>query len=259
MSDGLKIVWLSDPHLLPEGETLYDRDPAACLEKAVAHVVSSYGDADLCVLTGDLANHGAPESYHLLQRILSPLPMPHLLLPGNHDLRSTLLTEPELAETDMDGFVQWSRSRDGLRLIGLDTLVEHKPYGHLCEERLAWLKAELEEAEAAGEKALIFLHHPPLDLGLKVMDTIRLDNGEAFLGLLNTFSCVRHLFFGHSHRTVGGTINGIAYSGLGSTLFQGPLSWKDTDLSSFQPTDEPPVVGLILASTTGTIVHYEQL
>ena len=45
---------------------------------------------DLVLATGDLTDRGLREEYGLLGAILSRLPMPVLLLPGNHDRREEM-------------------------------------------------------------------------------------------------------------------------------------------------------------------------
>ena len=52
------------------------------------------------------------------------------------------------------GFLQYAVEDQPVRLIALDTLVEGKPYGELCEERLAWLEARLGRAERQARDAL---------------------------------------------------------------------------------------------------------
>jgi len=78
------------------------------------------------------------------------------------------------------------------RLIVLDTLdadeaVEHS--GALCPARLAFLDAAL--AGAGGRRAVIFMHHPPLDVGFDAMDAIGLRDRDAFLAVAARHGNVR--------------------------------------------------------------------
>ena len=85
------IAQISDLHVKPPGQLLYDRiDTAGFLERAVAHVMPLDPLPDLVIMTGDLVDGGKPEEYALLRRLLAPLPMPVYLIPGNHDARDAL-------------------------------------------------------------------------------------------------------------------------------------------------------------------------
>src|ERR1044071_8696148 len=67
------IAQLSDPHLRPEGQLLFDRiDTAAYLERAVAHVLTLDPRPDVVIMTGDLVEAGKPEEYDRLRRLIGP-------------------------------------------------------------------------------------------------------------------------------------------------------------------------------------------
>ena len=87
--------------------------------------------------------------------------------------------------------------------------------------RRAWLAAEL--AKADGAPVYLFLHHPPFDTGHALVDLIKLDDTEAFFDLLNGHD-IRHMFFGHAHRTISGQWRGIPFSALPSLNHHLPLA-----------------------------------
>src|SRR6185503_2301349 len=85
------IAQLSDMHIRPEGQLLFDRiDTAAYLERAVAHVLTLDPRPDVVIMSGDLVEAGRPEEYELLRRLIAPLPMPIYVIPGNHDAREPM-------------------------------------------------------------------------------------------------------------------------------------------------------------------------
>ena len=62
------IAQLSDMHVKPPGQLLYDRiDTAGFLERAVAHVMALDPRPDVVLATGDLVDGGKPEEYALLR------------------------------------------------------------------------------------------------------------------------------------------------------------------------------------------------
>jgi len=73
------------------------------------------------------------------------------MIPGNHDARDAMRAAfPEHRYLPADGFLQYTVEGLPVRLIALDTLVEGKGHGELCDERLDWLEARL--AEATGRR-----------------------------------------------------------------------------------------------------------
>ena len=76
----------------PEGVLLYGGivDSNQALVTAIDHVLAMGRRPDLVVLTGDLVDEGRPEEYAMLRKILVALPIPYLVIPGNHDDRDNL-------------------------------------------------------------------------------------------------------------------------------------------------------------------------
>ena len=71
------IAQISDFHLKPEGTLAYDvADTATPLKRAVEHINRLNPMPDLVLVTGDLVDEGASESYAFLSRILSVLRAP---------------------------------------------------------------------------------------------------------------------------------------------------------------------------------------
>lgn len=85
------IAHLSDPHLCPPGE-LYQSvlDTRASFARALARAATF--QPDLLILSGDIAEHGAPQEYALARDFLARFPAPILVTPGNHDDREAFRT-----------------------------------------------------------------------------------------------------------------------------------------------------------------------
>ncbi len=246
----LKLIQITDCHLVPEGQRLFESDPGARLAVAIDSVIAEHADADLVVFTGDLAHDGRPEAYALLRRELGRLPVPWQLLPGNHDERAALCEAfPEIA-TDGDGFLQAVRDLDGVRLVFLDTVEPGTHAGVYCARRRAWLDAAL--AERRGRPAYLFMHHPPMPIGMPRLDQYGLAERDAFATCLGGGD-VRHIFFGHVHRPVSGSWRGIPVSSLPGTNHQNQLDLSEgrENLSSL----EPPAYAVILIGEDSTLVH----
>lgn len=206
----MKIIQITDTHLLPPGQTLHGIDPADQLARVVADLVERHSDADLVVITGDLCNDGDPAAYALLARLLAPLPCPVRLLLGNHDARPEFRAAFPDHPVDGNGFVQSFLDTDHGRLLFLDSHHQGMIGGRYCADRRAWLEGAL---QGAGPVTL-FIHHPPVDDGLAHFARIRLHDMDAVLEPLRAHAPgVVHIVFGHIHVPLAGTSpDGFAFS-----------------------------------------------
>ena len=209
-----KLIHLTDPHLVAPGGRVHGLDPRARLAACLDHIAANHADADLCVISGDLSDTGRRDSYGVLRALLDGFPLPVWLMLGNHDARAEFRAAFPDQPVDPDGFVQsvadLGGETDAERLIFLDTLDEGHIHGRLCERRLAWLAARLDEA--AGRPVSLFLHHPPLVVGLPHFAHIMLVDPAPLMDLLRRHGRVRHLFLGHLHMAVLGTMGGIPFT-----------------------------------------------
>jgi 3',5'-cyclic AMP phosphodiesterase CpdA len=211
----MKIIQLTDTHLVPPGERLYTLDPADQLRRAVADIAERHADANLVVITGDLCNDGDPAAYALLREILTPLPCPVRLLLGNHDERQAFRAAFPEQPVDAAGFVQSFMDTPEGRLLFLDSNEPFHIGGRYCEKRQAWLEEAL--AGADEQPVTVFIHHPPLPDDLAHFEHIGLHDAEAVMALLRAHQQqggrVRHIVFGHMHvLTVGTSADGFSYS-----------------------------------------------
>lgn len=254
-----KLLVLTDLHIVPEGETVMGLDPGARLTAVLNHALARHADATALIITGDLTHHGTGAEYRRLAGLLAGLPLPVILMIGNHDRRAPFQAAFADAPRSESGHVQGILDLPHHRIITLDTL-DGPPYprghhaGRLCDARLAWLKAAL--AGAQGRTCLVFAHHPPFPVGIPGMDAIALAEGDALLAMLAAHRPV-HLFCGHVHRTISGSAGGVGWTMFKSTCHQGPLDLTTPDSSL--SIDEPGAYGVLLLPPGGVIAHSEDV
>jgi len=251
----MKILQVTDTHVVEDGGTIYGIDPAARLEACVAHINAHHADARFCVLSGDLTNQGTPGAYRVLKAILDDLAVPYHVMIGNHDERSALLAAFPETPRDSNGFVQYVLETPAGRLLVLDTVEPGTHGGSFCQERAAWLGDRLAES-GDGKAVHIFMHHPPFPVGLPAMDRMGLDDPGPFVAAIEAHANgaqIRHIFFGHVHRTVSGSWRGIPFSALPSTVHQVALDFET--VRPVPKTREPPAYGVILIEAEQTLVH----
>ena len=249
----VQIIWMSDLHFAAHGNVA-GYDPRRRVEAAVDHINRHYGDADLCVISGDLVNDATPEQYLALGEVLDGLAVPYVPMVGNHDAREALAVGLQLPSERMGGFIQFAVPLAKVRLLCLDTLKPGSAAGEICAKRLAWIKTQLRTHP--DDPTLLFLHHPPMALGLPMQDIDRLENGEALLDLVAGSSNVRFIGAGHVHRPVCGSVRGIAFATMRSVLMQAPPPRPCWDWGNFVPADEAPAIGVIDVTGDDVTLQY---
>lgn len=249
------IIWMSDLHFRAEGKEA-GIDPRARLTAAVDHINSVHADCAYCIISGDLVGAENLENYQALKVELDRLKCRYLPLLGNHEDRDLVRRIFELPENTMPDFVQFEVPADHATILCLDTHKSGVSSGELCQTRRDWLRDALNRA--GGKPVHIFMHHPPMDLGLPSQDAIKLDEGEAFLDLITEFPNVAHLYMGHVHRLVSGTIRGIPFSTMKSVTFQAPAPKPAWTWDSFKTPPEAPLIGVLNIQGGNVTLQYEQ-
>jgi len=245
----MKIIQVTAVHLGRRGEVRFGANLHERLDCCIDHINARHGDAAICVVTGDLTESGETESYADLKSALSRLFVPYRLLPGNHDRRANLIAAFPENGTDGNGFVQSVFDTPEGRLVFLDSLAEGRVTGELCDNRLAWLDARLTEAD--GRSVYLFLHHPPVELGLTILDPLGLEQPQRLLDVLSRHGNVRYSFFGHVHRDIAGTVAGIPFSAQ-----RGLHARFMLDLVGDEVVEQaPPAYSIILIEGQRVVIH----
>ncbi|MBS7792274.1 phosphodiesterase [Roseococcus sp. SDR] len=249
-------IHITDLHILPPGETNYGLDPAERLRMAVESIAARHGPgsaapAQFVVATGDLTHHGQPAAYAQLREILEGLPMPFHLMLGNHDERDHFRDAFPEQGVDQNGFVQQAIETDSGLFLLLDTKTEGTHAGALCDKRLAWLNARLAESEGP---VFLFLHHPPMSVGISRMDRIQMADAAALADVLAPHQRrIRHMFHGHLHRPLAGSWRGIPFSSIRGTAHQVALDLSERE--TVPGSHEPAAYALVRVSEDAVIVH----
>lgn len=197
------LVQLTDCHVLAPGERNdFGVDSNTALARAVARLDELAPPPDAVVLTGDLTDHGTPEEFAELTRLLAPIEVPVLPIAGNHDERLGLRRAfPDLDRLGPEPFWQWAIDLGAIRLVALDTTIEGRHDGELDEVRLRWLD-ELLAAEPE-RPTIVGMHHPPFETGIWWMDAGGLRSGGPELReLVARHPQVRRIICGHLHRSI---------------------------------------------------------
>lgn len=216
-SASLRILQITDFHLLSDPQsTMLGINTEESLEAVLARVADFDFRPDIYLLTGDLVQDAEPATYRRLKDLLLKLPAPVYCLPGNHD--EPVLMREILAD---DGriFVEAHIALDGWDVICLNSTIPHQPCGYLPETELALLDERL-EAIAPDRYVLISMHHPPMALASRWLDTMMVGNADALWARVEKYPNVRGLIIGHVHQALDDVIRGVRVLASPSTCFQ---------------------------------------
>jgi|TARA_R110001583_G_scaffold186667_1_gene347469 3',5'-cyclic AMP phosphodiesterase CpdA len=239
------IAQLTDLHIGAGRRLAYRKvDTARALEKAVDHVMTMIPRPDVVLFTGDIGDLGSSDEYALVAEILKKLTIPYFMVPGNHDRRGPLRAAfPDATPViDTTGFVNYIVDDFPLRLIALDTLDEGKPGGVLGTEQLEWLRKTL--VDAKDRNCVIFMHHPPIQTGIRHMDLQNLGRGSAKLETVISEhrDHIRAIFCGHVHRPIHTIWAGVPLIIGPSVAHQVAFDLRPDGPSAF--VMEPPAINL---------------
>ena len=264
----VSLAHLSDPHITTG---VLGGAPAVALRRALGRVLMLDPRPDCVVITGDLTDHGRPEEYEALREVLGRFPLPLHLVAGNHDdpaaLRAAFAGTTFLgggtATDDPDGprapnAVADASDADGddvpapdahaghyvvrhpaLTVAVLESKVPGAPGGRLGEAQLAWLDRTLRARP--GTPAVVCLHHPPLPVGIPLLDGMRLADGPALAEVVARHPQVVRVLAGHVHRPVVAPFAGTVMATAPSTYLQSGL-----ELGASAPGYLPEPTSLLL-------------
>lgn len=228
----MRIAQISDTHILaPDSDHASVSLRADCLRRCVADINRVQPDA--VVFTGDTVQHGQAEEYAHLGSLLAALESPLFVVPGNRDDIDELRAEFSAKEylQDTGDFLNYVIDDLPIRLVALDSTSRGERKGVFCAARQAWLQSILRDQQ--DRPTLLFIHHPPFDVGDHYIGGYRrAEEATALAELVAGQQQVEGLLCGHVHWPVetswAGTVARIMPSvaidlrkGIDETEFEG--------------------------------------
>jgi len=217
------IAQISDLHVMREGELAYGSiDAYANVARCIRHIMALERRPDALLVSGDLTHYGTHEEYGRLRELLGTLTMPVYLIPGNHDDRGNLAESfPDHAHLQRGAdALCYAIDMHPMRLIGLDTVVPGAEGGALGSRQCEWLESRL--SAMPDQPTIIFMHHPPVETGIRNMDEIALDGAgvEALSRIVARHAQVKRVVCGHVHRDIHALWGATAVSVCPSAAYQ---------------------------------------
>lgn len=240
--DSVRLIQFTDTHLFGDAHaTLRGIATRATLRQTLQHAREHIAAADAVLVTGDLVQDDAG-GYQPFREAFGALGKPVLTLPGNHDdiatMRAALQHEP----------FQYGGYRDigGWRIVMVDSVIPGEAAGHVGAAALQSLRDAL--GGAAHRHVLVCLHHHPLPMRSRWLDTVGIDNPQEFFAALDANSAVRAVLWGHVHQAYDGKRHSVRLLATPSTCAQFlPLS------DEFAIDAKPPAYRILELTADGAV------
>jgi 3',5'-cyclic-AMP phosphodiesterase len=214
MKAEIRLLQISDPHLFGRNDgALRGVVTRASLQAVLQHARAHCWDADALLLTGDLVNDDAG-GYTTVCELLGNLGKPVWCLPGNHDDLEAMRRELDAEPFQIGG----CHDLGAWRVVMLDSCVPGQAHGRLSAGELLRLESAL--ASAGDRHVLIGLHHQPVRMGSRWLDSVGLQNPEDFFAVTDRSAQVRVVVWGHVHQCFEARRKGVRLLGAPSTCAQ---------------------------------------
>jgi 3',5'-cyclic AMP phosphodiesterase CpdA len=194
------IAQISDTHILAKSsDDALGAKRADNLRRCVADI--NRQGVDVVIHTGDCVHHGSADEYALLSEILSELRPPLFLTPGNRDRHDGIHSAfNDLRYLPGSGdLLHYAIEDYPVRLVALDSVSAGERKGVFCAQRQAWLEDTL--AHEPKRPTLLFIHHPPFDVGDHYVGGYRqMQDAKDLAAVVSRHPQVKRLLCGHVHR-----------------------------------------------------------
>jgi Icc protein len=226
----VSILQISDLHVLPHSnDKLLGVATEYYFKLALQHAVERYGQFDLILVSGDLAQDPCLKSYQRIYETLNHYQTKTVCLAGNHDdwsLMQQVLNKGYVSCERQVLFEHW-------QLINLNSQKLTDPGGFLEDTELDFLAECL--ATQRERHTIIALHHHCTPSHSVWLDTMQITNSDEFFNHLADHPQVKVITTGHIHQLLETQAQGITILGAPSTCFQFKPKCKDFTLDNIAP------------------------
>lgn len=217
----LRVVQISDCHLFATTEgRLLGLNTEDSLRLVLEKVQREQQKIDVVLATGDIAQDASEVAYTRFQQHLAQLNAPNYWLQGNHDITQPILNILGNNQSHLSpcviSFKHW-------RIIMLNSSVEYEVPGKFKPEELVFLHKALTDSK--NFHVMVCLHHHPVPMDCKWLDTQVVRNAVDFWQVIDQFSHIKAIVWGHVHQESDRLRNNVRLLSVPSTCVQfKPLS-----------------------------------
>jgi len=191
----IRVLQITDTHLFADANgCLLGLNTDRSLQSVLAAVSDRAPPSHLVLATGDLAHDGTAGAYRRFFAHMNGIGLPVYCLPGNHDETRVLQQAKDMGRCC---FVEQAFHADW-HFIFLDSTVPGSEGAHLSKPTLDMLERHLRAAP--DTHTLVCLHHQPVPMGSRWLDTMAVDNPQALFAIIDRHPQVRGILWGHVHQ-----------------------------------------------------------
>jgi Icc protein len=208
-------VQVTDTHLYADtADVLVGMNCDEGMRDVISLIRREEGPLAAVLCTGDISQDNSSASYQRLHEAVGTLAAPQYWIAGNHDEISRMKAA---IGVDNPCFAR-AFSLPGWRIIMLNTSVVGEVSGRLDQSELDFLARELDSSQ--HQKALICLHHNAVPVASAWLQIHALKNSEDLFAVLDRYTHVKAVLFGHIHQELVKERRGVVYLGSPSTCIQ---------------------------------------
>lgn len=211
----VRVLQITDTHLFAGSDgCLLGLNTEQSLRAVLATVANRRTAADFVLATGDLAHDGSADAYRRFFTHMNGIGLPVYCLPGNHDEARALRqmdARGQCRVSDHATFGDWE-------FIFLDSTIPGSEGAHLTAPTLDMLERRLQAVP--DRHTLVCLHHQPVPMGSRWLDTMAVDNPEAFFSVIDRYPQVRAIVWGHVHQELESRRGDVLLLATPSTCIQ---------------------------------------
>ena len=186
----MHLIQITDLHIGFEDEETNGVDVRNNFLKTLGAI--SKEQVDALIITGDLC-YRAPEIeiYKWIKIQLDVINIPYYLIPGNHD-DTEMMNEVFSLENIKNRELYYHKKFGNWDVLFLDTCP-----ARISDSQYVWLEKELDKL---GSNAIIFMHHPPINMDVPFMENKHFfKDQKKFQTLLSIYPVTFEIFCGHYH------------------------------------------------------------
>ncbi len=210
----MRVLQLTDCHIYGDSSSRFHGIDTKATFDRVLDSLLPIKKADLIVGTGDLSMDGSAQAYEWLENRLLEVNQPVFMIPGNHDRQKEMG-----ARTANTFFLKNEMLVKGSWCLHfINTANQDGHAGKIGQLNLTTLSNNL--SKYSKNFHVIFMHHPPVEVGSVWLDEIGLSDAKDFWCSLQSASNVKLIVCGHIHQELDVEAEGIRVLASPSTCLQ---------------------------------------
>ncbi len=206
------LIQITDTHLMANaGSPFLYLNPEHSFHAVMDDIQRHYPHLDALIHTGDVAQEADSATYQRYLQYMQSLNINFFQIPGNHDDIDCFPFQQPLPKPTVIELGAWS-------IILLNSAVMGQVDGYITPEHLHALAEVLEQQQ--DQFVILACHHHPIAMQSQWIDEHKLKNSPDLMQVIEPYSNIKAVLFGHVHQDSFNTWNNIQFLSTPSTCVQ---------------------------------------